>query len=283
MISEIGINHNGNIKLAKEMIYESKMCGADLVKFQKRDINVVYDKKLLSSLRESPWGSTFRDQKNGLEFGQVDYDEIDKYCKSISIDWFASAWDLNSLKFLEQFKLKYNKVASAMVIDKDFLKAVAKQGKYTFISTGMTDFNMINEAVEIFRKFDCPFELMHCISQYPFDDTQANLNMIKILKKRYNCKVGYSGHESGGLAISYAAASLGISSLERHFTLDRSMYGSDQAASITPVTFKELIGGIRKIEKAILGDSEKKILEIEKDVEKKLRAHISSNVKNRNS
>ena len=145
IISEIGINHNGDVQLAKEMIYESKICGADLVKFQKRDINLVYDKKLLSSLRESPWGSTFRDQKNGLEFDKADYDEIDKYCKSINIDWFASAWDLNSLKFLEQFKLKYNKVASAMIIDKDFLKAVAMQGKYTFISTGMTDFNMIND------------------------------------------------------------------------------------------------------------------------------------------
>jgi len=275
LIVEIGINHNGDIKIAKEMIKEAKFSGADAVKFQKRDINLVYDKETLSSKRESPWGDTFRHQKEGIEFDLKEYKQIDDYCRSLDIEWFASAWDLNSLDFLKQFKLKYNKIASAMIIDKKFLEEVAKQGKYTFISTGMSDFKIIDEAVQIFKKNKCSFELMHCISKYPFDDSKANLNMINVFKKRYGCNVGYSGHEKGGLAISYAASALGISSLERHFTLDRNMYGSDQAASITPPTLKQLIGGIRKIEMALEGSKDKVILEEEKPVAEKLRAHIN--------
>jgi len=275
IISEIGINHNGDVNLAKKLILESKNCGADSVKFQKRDIDLVYDKNLLNEFRDSPWGKTQRAQKEGLEFGIKEYSEIDKFCKQININWFASAWDLNSLNLLDKFNLKYNKIASAMIVDLDFLQEVAKRKKHTFISTGMSDLKDIENAINIFRKNNCSFELMHCISAYPFDDTLANLNLIKELKEKFDCKVGYSGHEKGGLAISYAAAALGISSLERHFTLDRTMYGSDQAASIEPKTFKELIGGIRKIEKAINGDKNKKILEIEKPVAKKLRAHLN--------
>jgi len=275
IISEIGINHNGDLLIAKEMIKESKNCGADLVKFQKRDINLVYSKKMLETKRESPWGATLGEQKKGLEFGEKEYREIDNFCKSIGIEWFASAWDLNSLQFLKKFDLKFNKIASAMIVDKIFLNEVAKEKKHTFISTGMSDFKMIENAVNIFKKNDCSFELMHCISKYPFEDTKANLNMIKILKDKFNCNVGYSGHESGGLAISHAAATFGISSLERHFTLDRTMYGSDQAASITPPTFKQLVGGIRKIELALVGDNEKKILKEEMEVAEKLRAHIN--------
>ena len=277
IISEIGINHNGDVELAKKLILESKNCGADAVKFQKRDIDLVYDKNLLNEFRDSPWGKTQRAQKEGLEFGIKEYSEIDKFCKKINIDWFASAWDLNSLNFLDKFNFKFNKIASAMIVDFDFLQEVSKRKKHTFISTGMSDLKDIENAINIFRKNNCSFELMHCISAYPFDDTLANLNLIKELKEKFNCKVGYSGHEKGGLAISYAAAALGISSLERHFTLDRTMYGSDQSASIEPKTFKELIGGIRKIEKAITGDKIKKILEIEKPVAKKLRAHINVN------
>lgn len=275
IISEIGINHNGDLDLAKRMILESQKCGANVAKFQKRNVNLVYSKKQLSEFRESPWGKTQRAQKEGLEFNQSDYEKIDDYCRTIKFEWFASAWEKESLKFLDQFKLKYNKIASAMIVDLEFLELVAKKKKHTFISTGMSNMKDIENAVNIFRKNDCSFELMHCISAYPFDDTKANLNLIKVLKDRFACNVGYSGHEKGGLAISYAATALGISSLERHFTLDRTMYGSDQAASIEPKTFKELIGGIRKIEKAISGDKNKKILEIEKLVAKKLRAHLN--------
>ncbi len=275
IIAEIGINHNGDINLAKKMIDQAFDAGADSVKFQKRDIDLVYSKKILSEKRESPWGTTQRDQKTGLEFNEQEYKEIDNYCKKKKIPWFASAWDKNSVMFLEKFELKYNKIASAMIVDSNFLKIVAKQKKYTFISTGMSNFEDIDNAVNIFEKENCKFELMHSVSAYPFDDEMANLNLINVLRERYNCKVGYSGHEKGGYAISHAAVALGATSLERHITLDRTMYGSDQAASITTKGFKELIGGIRSIEKAVSKDVNKKeMLQIEVQVAKKLRAHI---------
>jgi N-acetylneuraminate synthase len=274
IISEIGINHNGDLNLAKKMIDESKNSGADLVKFQKRDVNLVYSKEILDQKRESPWGNTNRDQKIGLEFGEKEYDQIDGYCKKIKIKWFASAWDLKSLEFLKKYNLEYHKIASAMIVDKNFLEKVAEEKKHTFISTGMSTMKNIEEAVEIFEKKNCSFELMHCVSAYPFDDTKASLNLIQVLKNTYKCNVGYSGHEKGGLAISCAAAALGVSSLERHFTTDRTMYGSDQSASLTAKGFKELVGSVRKIEKALNGEKIKTILDIEEPVAKKLRAHI---------
>ena len=274
VIAEIGINHNGDINLAKKMIDNSVSAGADAVKFQKRDINVVYSKEFLESHRESLWGEKQRDQKFGLEFNEDQYKIIDEYCKNKKIEWFASAWDLNSLQFLSKFDLKFNKVASAMIVDTKLLEAIAKQGKYTFISTGMSSFIEIDNAIKIFKKHNCEYELMQCVSAYPFDDSLANLNMIKKMREKYNCKVGYSGHEKGGLAISVAAVALGATSIERHITLDRTMYGSDQAASLTPDGFKNLVVSIRKVEKAINGDEDKKILKIEEDVAKKLREHI---------
>jgi N-acetylneuraminate synthase len=274
IIAEIGINHNGDIEIAKQMIKTAKIIGADSVKFQKRDIDLVYSKEELDKFRESPWGTTNRQQKEGLEFSKSEYEIINKYCKELKIDWFASAWDLNSLNFLKSFNLKYNKIASAMIIDKRFLTEVAKQRKYTFISTGMCEETDIDNAVKIFNEEKCEFELMHCVSAYPFDDKLANLSLINHYKKKYKCKVGYSGHETGGLAISYAATAMGISSIERHFTLDRAMYGSDQSASLDFKGFEALIGGIRKIEVAIRPGAKKNILEIEKPVAKKLRAHI---------
>ncbi len=276
IISEIGINHNGDLDIAKKMILASKEAGADAVKFQKRTVELVYSKEQLIKPRISPFGSTEKEQKEGLEFNEKDYDEINKFCAEKEIIWFASAWDLNSLKFLDKYNLKYNKVASAMIIDESFLNEVAKRKKYTFISTGMSDFKMIDKAVDIFRKNNCPFELMHCISAYPFENVMANLNMIQILKEKYKCNVGYSGHEKSGKLISLASVCLGSSSLERHFTLDRTMYGSDQAASITPIGFKSLVSDIRVLEKALRGSEEKIILDIEKPVANKLRSHIKS-------
>ena len=274
IIAEIGINHNGSLEIAKKIIDFCADSKVDAVKFQKRDINLVYSKDLLSQKRESPWGTTQYDQKKGLEFGKEEYDEIDRYCKSKKIKWFASSWDKNSQSFIKNFNLEYNKIASAMIVDKKHLEQVANEKKYSFISTGMSDLKMIDDAVDMFKKKNCEFELMHCVSAYPFDSEHANLSMIQDLKKRYNCKVGYSGHEKSGLAISYAAAAMGATSIERHVTLDRTMYGSDQAASLSPLGLKELVGGIRVIEKALI-KSEKKILEIEKSVAKKLRAHIN--------
>ncbi|MFC1501489.1 N-acetylneuraminate synthase family protein [Elusimicrobiota bacterium] len=272
IIAEIGINHNGDISIAKDLIKVAKEAGCDAVKFQKRTIDLVYTKELLDSQRESPWGKTQRDQKEGLEFKDAEYKEIDQYCKGLGIEWFASAWDIESQKFLKKFNLKYNKVASAMIIDENLLKEIASEKKHTFISTGMSTIEQIDKAVEIFKKAQCPFELMHTVSTYPMDDEDANLNCIKTLKEKYKCNVGYSGHEVG-LAVSYAAAALGITSLERHITLDRAMYGSDQSASVEPAGLRMLVGAVRKIEKA-MGDGKIFVNPKEVSIAKKLRAHI---------
>jgi len=272
IVAEIGINHNGDLDIAKKLIKIAKEAGCDAVKFQKRTIELVYDKELLDSKRESPWGSTQRAQKEGLEFGQKEYEAIAKYCSKVGIEWFSSAWDIESEIFLRQFNCRYNKVASAMNVYKDLLNAIAEQKKHTFISTGMAKLSDIDSVVKLFRDSNCPFELMHCVSTYPMNDEDANLNCIKTLRDRYNCDVGYSGHEVG-LAVSYAAAALGISSLERHITLSRAMYGSDQAASIEPDGLKYLVGVVRKIEKA-MGDGNIGMLEKEGFVAEKLRTHI---------
>jgi N-acetylneuraminate synthase len=273
LIAEIGINHNGDINIAKKLISNAKEAGFDAVKFQKRDINLVYDKELLDSFRESPWGTTQREQKQGLEFEENDYDEIDKYCKSLNIKWFASAWDLNSLEFLQKYNLEYQKIASAMIVDKNFLKEVAKKKKHTFISTGMSTTQNIDDAVEIFNKENCSYELMHCVSTYPMKVEDANLYTINELKKKYNCNVGYSGHESG-LAVSFAAFMFSISSLERHITLDRSMYGSDQAASLEMRGMKNLTETLSKMYNAIGQNKLGHITKDEEVIAKKLRKHI---------
>jgi N-acetylneuraminate synthase len=272
IIAEIGINHNGDMNICKQLIDIAKNAGCDAVKFQKRTLEEVYSKEQLLSSRESPWGKTTYDQKNGLEFKLKEYQQIDKYCKKKKIYWFGSAWDLNSQKFLNKFNLKFNKIASAMIIDKKFLNFVASQKKHTFISTGMSTMKNISDAVKIFRKKKCSFELMHCVSTYPMDDETANLNVINTLKKKFKCNVGYSGHESG-LAISLAASAFGLSSLERHITINRTMYGSDQSASIEPNGLKNLVGSVRKIEKA-LGNGIKVFLPEEKVIAKKLRGHL---------
>jgi len=231
IIAEIGINHNGNIDVCRKLIDIALSAGADAVKFQKRTVDLVYSKELLDSPRESPWGATQRAQKEGLELRLEDYKEIDRYCKQKGITWFASAWDLESQKFLPQFDCAYNKVASAMIVFEELLHSIASEKKHTFISTGMSTKLNIDRAVNIFRDANCPFELMHCVSTYPMDDKDANLRRINSLRDIYQCDVGYSGHETG-LAISYGAVGYGITSLERHITLDRAMYGSDQAASL---------------------------------------------------
>ena len=272
-VAEIGINHNGSMQICKNLIDVAKDCGCDAVKFQKRDLDLVYTQEFLNSPRESPWGNTQRDQKAGLEFGANEFEEISSYCKEKNIIWFASAWDINSQKFLNRFDCNFNKIASAMLIDKSLLKEVAKAKKHTFISTGMSTYKEIEDAITIFKEYECSFELMHTVSTYPMKEEDANLRVIETLREKFKCNVGYSGHESG-LAISYAAAALGITSLERHITLDRSMYGSDQSASLEPSGLRQLVGAIRKIEKA-MGDGKKRIIEAEIPISKKLRAHIT--------
>jgi len=272
IIGEIGINHNGDMSICKQLIDVAKEAGADCVKFQKRDINQVYTQEFLDSPRESQWGTTQREQKLGLEFSADEYQEIEDYCKEKELEWFASAWDINSQKFLRQFNPKYNKVASAMIVHTELLKEIASEGKHTFISTGMTTYDDIQTAVDIFRKANCSFELMHTISTYPMKIEDANLNLIKTLREKFDCNVGYSGHEVG-LAVSYAAAALNITSLERHITIDRSMYGSDQSASVEPSGFRQLVGAVRKIELA-MGDGIKKIIEAEVPIAENLRQHL---------
>jgi len=272
-IAEIGINHNGDISIAKKLIKISKDCGFDAVKFQKRTVEKVYSKEILDQYRESQWGKTQREQKFGLEFDYDEYLEIDNYCKSLNIDWFASAWDVDSIAFLDKFDLKYHKIASAMIIDTNFLEEVAKRKLHTFISTGMSTVENIDKAVEIFKRNNCSFELMHCVSTYPLKAENANLRTILSLKKRYNCNVGYSGHENG-LAVSLIATTFGISSLERHITLDRTMYGSDQAASLEPRGMLNLVEGVKKALSAIGEEKLGYITEEEKIIAKKLRMHI---------
>ena len=267
--AEIGINHNGDLEIAKKLIDWAYLSGCDAVKFQKRTVDRCYTPEYLASYRESPWGTTQREQKEGLEFGKAEYDEIDRYCKEKGIAWFASAWDTEAQEFLRQYDLKYNKIASAMLTNDDILNMVADEGKYTFIATGMSTYDEIDHAVEIFRKKNCPFELMHCNSQYPMPKEDANLLMIPKLKERYHCKVGYSGHETGRI-VSTSAVALGATSIERHITLDNAMYGSDQPASLNVEDLMRLVKDIRLIEN-VIGDGVKKLSEGELAVRKKLR------------
>ena len=269
VIAEIGINHNGDINVAKDLILLAKNSGCDAVKFQKRTIEIVYSKEELDKPRESPWGKNQRAQKEGLEFSKSDYDEIDNFCKKNNIIWFASAWDIQSLVFLDQYNLQYNKIASAMITHEEFLTEVAKRKRYTFISTGMSEYKAIDRAVEIFKDNKCEFELMHTVSAYPCPEDQLNLHLINDLKNRYKCNVGYSGHESS-LSPTIAAVCLGATSVERHITLDRSMYGSDQSASLEKRGLEELVNVIRKIP-IVIGNKQKKIFECEIEVAKKLR------------
>ncbi len=269
IVAEIGINHNGSLKIAQDLILMAKNAGCDAVKFQKRDIKTVYTKAELSKPRVSPWGTTQGEQKEGLEFSEQEYNKINEFCNLHKIQWFASAWDVKSLEFLDKFKLQHNKIASAMITHNEFLIEAAKRKKYTFISTGMSGYKEIDNAVEIFKKNKCPFELMHSVSAYPCPEDQLNLNLIQKLQKRYECKVGYSGHEPS-VSPSIIAVTMGATSLERHITLDRSMYGSDQSASLEERGLKELVSIVRKIP-IVIGDSDKQILNCEIDVAKKLR------------
>ena len=271
IIGEIGINHNGDINLAKKLIDGAVKAGCDMVKFQKRTIDLVYTKRELDKHRDSPWGTTNREQKAGLEFGEKEYDEIDRYCRKKGIAWTASAWDVPSQLFLRKYDLKYHKVASPMLTYDELLETIAEEGKHTFISTGMSTIEQIRKAVSIFKKANCPYELMHCNSTYPLNPEDANLRVIETLRNAFDCDVGYSGHEVG-IIVSCAAAALGVTSIERHITLDRAMYGSDQSASLELGGLRRLAKYVRDIEKA-LGSPVKKIHASEVSAMKKLRKH----------
>ena len=273
LIAEIGINHNGDLDLAKKLIKDSADAGFDAVKFQKRTIDKVYSKEMLDSPRESPWGKTQRDQKEGLEFQKDEYDQINQYCNDLKIDWSASAWDVDSQIFLRNYDRKFNKVASAMLGHKPLLNEIAEEKIKTFISTGMSSLDEIDEVVNIFNKKGCNFELMHCNSSYPMKEEDANLLCIPMLKDRYKCKVGYSGHESSLLKVCITAAAVGATSIERHITIDRSMYGSDQSASIETASLVSFVTSVRKVGE-ILGNGEKIITPAEEAIRSKLRITV---------
>ncbi len=266
IIAELGINHNGSLEIAKKLIDAAKWAGADAVKFQKRTVELVYAGHL-DDPRESPWGKTLGEQKRGLEFGVEEYNQIDAYCRSLDMPWFASAWDIPALEFLKQYDCPYNKIASAMVTNLELVKAVAKEMKPNFISTAMCDWVDMDRALnELDRKL---VTLMHCVGTYPAPEEDLNLLMIDRLRGFYHLPVGYSGHEAS-VSPSVIAVVLGAVAIERHLTLDRSMYGSDQAASLEPVGFKSMVEQIRKIP-LILGDGVKRITPGEAAVARKLR------------
>ena len=274
VIAEIGINHNGDIEIAKKLVDMAFDAGCDAVKFQKRSIEKAYSQKILDSPRDSPWGTTQREQKSGLEFSEKEYQIIDNYCKRKKIPWFVSCWDTESQIRMRDFKTKFNKVASAMLVHEKLLKLIAEEKKYTFISTGMSTMKDIEKAVKIFRKYDCPFELMHTHSTYPMPTEEANLRVIQTLGKKFKCKVGYSGHETGSYQLAMVAVTLGATSIERHITLNRAMYGSDQAASLEKAGLIRMVRDIRAIDK-ILGDGKKRIWDSELSVQKKLRERLA--------
>lgn len=273
LIAEIGINHNGDLNIAKNLIDAAASAGFDAVKFQKRTIDKVYTAEFLDGPRESPWGNTQRDQKMGLEFDADEYREISRHCANKGIQWSASAWDTDAQSFLNDMNVPFNKVASAMLGHKPLLRQIAAEKKKTFISTGMSTLDEISEVVDLFRNADCPFELMHCNSSYPMKEENANLRCIPMLQDRFKCDVGYSGHETSLIKVCVTAVALGATSLERHITLDRTMYGSDQAASVEVHALQNFVKAVRTVP-TILGSGEKSVRPEEQESRKKLRLEV---------
>ncbi len=267
VVAEIGINHNGDIDIAKRLIDVAAAAKCNAVKFQKRTIEVVYSAEELARPRESPFGTTNGDLKYGLEFGQEEYTEIDRYCKEKNIAWFASCWDEQSVDFIDQFDVPCYKIASASLTDDNLLRYTRSKGKPIMASTGMSTLEQIDHAVEVLGKED--LVIMHTTSTYPAYYEELNLRVIPLLRQRYSVPVGYSGHETG-LSTSIAAMSIGACAVERHITLDRAMWGSDQAASVEPQGFTHLVRDIRLVETA-MGDGVKRVIEREVPIMKKLR------------
>ena len=263
LIAEIGINHNGSIALAKKIIKIAKENNFDAVKFQKRDLEICIPENERLKMRDTIWGEmTYMEYKKKIEFQKKEFDQLVKFCKKIKIDIFCSAFDINSLMFLKRYQFRYNKVPSAMITNKKFLLEVAKQKRTTFISTGMCQIKDIEEAIKIFKKNKCKFILMHCVSEYPCPEENLNLNLIKTLKKKFKCEMGYSGHESS-VSPSLFAWVLGANYIERHVTDDRSRWGTDQSASLGPEGMKNLSSTLSKAG-LFFGDGKKRVSQTEK-------------------
>ncbi len=272
VIAEIGINHNGDLDIAKKLIDIAKVAGCHVVKFQKRNPDVCVPEHQKSVMRDTPWGKmTYLDYKYKVEFGQNEYDEIDIYCKKRDIQWSASPWDLDSLDFLNHYDIPFIKIPSALITDLDLLKATAETNKKVIISTGMSTLEDVEKAVTTIKsvKSDVDFALLHCNSSYPAPIKDLNLKCIKTLKERFNCEVGYSGHEFG-LTTTIASICLGATIIERHITLDRTMWGTDQMCSVEPQGLIKLVRGIKELNSA-LGDGVKVVTDTEIPIRKKLR------------
>ena len=270
LIAEIGINHNGSLKLAKKMIDIAKKNNFSAVKFQKRNPDISTPEKQKEVLRNTPWGTiTYLQYKKKIELKLKDFKEIDRYCKKINIEWFCSPWDIDSVNFLKKFKLKKNKIPSALLTNTELLKAVAKQKKFTLISTGMSNMKDIETAVKIFKKNKCKFALMHCVSTYPCPERDLNLNTITTLKKKFKCEVGYSGHENS-VSPTVAAWVIGADYIERHITLNRTLFGTDQSASLEESGVRHLSAILSRMP-TILGDGVKKMTNEEKKLIKKFK------------
>ncbi|MDK2979883.1 MAG: N-acetylneuraminate synthase [Chloroflexota bacterium] len=271
IIAEIGINHNGDLDTAKEMILAAKDCGVDAIKLQKRTPELCVPKEQRDLMRETPWGYiTYMAYRERVEFGEAEYREIDKLCKEIGIDWFVSVWDEPSVDFIEPFNPVCYKLPSAALTDHSLLRKVRATGRPMIVSTGMSTGDQIKDAVAVIGTDN--LAITHATSTYPCDPQELNLKMIQTLKDEYPCPIGYSGHEVG-LITSVVSVSMGACIVERHFTLDRSMWGSDQAASVEPGGFRRLVKYIRVTEMA-LGDGVKRVYDSEKSSMKKLRRYL---------
>lgn len=265
--AEIGINHNGSVAQAKKLIDMAVSAGCDAVKFQKRTIDVVYTQEELAKERQSVFGNTNGDLKRGLEFGFEQYKEIDEYCKEKNIIWYASCWDEQSVDFIEQFNPPCYKIASASLTDDNLLKYTKKMGKPIFLATGMSTLEQIQHAVDILGEVD--LIIYHCTSTYPTKSNEINLNVIPVLREKYSCPIGFSGHERGILPTIMSVV-LGANAIERHITLDRTLWGSDQAASLEYDGINRIVRDVHQI-KTILGDGKKVVYESEKPIIQKLR------------
>ena len=272
IIAEIGINHNGSLEIAKQLIDIAKVAGCDVVKFQKRNPDVCVPEHQKQIMRDTPWGRmSYLDYKYKVEFDKSDYDEIDLYCKSKGIDWSASPWDIDSLNFLNEYDIPFIKIPSALLTDLELIKESAKSNEKLIISTGMSTLEEVDQAVQTIKdaNSNCEYSILHCNSSYPAPIEDLNLKCINTLQERYQCKVGYSGHEFG-LTTTIASICVGASIIERHITLDRTMWGTDQMCSVEPQGLIKLVRGIKELSLA-LGDGKKKVTENEIEIRKKLR------------
>jgi len=272
IIAEIGINHNGSLDVAKRLIDIANVAGCDAVKFQKRNPDVCVPEHQKNVSRVTPWGTmSYLEYKHRMEFGKEEYDQIDRYCIDKGIAWSASPWDIDSLEFLQQYDIPFIKMPSAMLTNERLMRAAAATGKKVIFSTGMSTLEEIDAAVDWLREESANFAILHCNSTYPAPIEDLNLKCVQTLKKRYGCEVGYSGHEFR-LGTTVASVYLGASIIERHITLDRTMWGSDHLCSVEPQGLIKLVKGIRELESA-LGDGKKRVTEGELPVRKKLRGN----------